>query len=156
MTRLNLRRFLVPLGLALLLAGAFRAAGWPGVLAVGGGVLMWLLLHFTRLVAVMRRTADRPIGHTDSAVMLNARLRSGTPLLQVLALTRALGEPLTAPDLQPARFRWTDAGGAQVLCTFHNGRLTAWQLLRPPPDSGEVQAPGRGQGALPAAPPGGI
>ena len=73
MTSPNLRRFLVPLGLALLLAFAFRAAGWQGLAAAGGGVLMWLLLHFTRLVAVMRRATDRPVGHTDSAAVLNAR-----------------------------------------------------------------------------------
>ena len=141
MTSLNLRRFLVPLGLALLLAGAFRAAGWPGVAAVGGGVLMWLLLHFTRLMAVMRRAADRPVGHIDSAVMLNAKLCSGAPLLQVLALTRALGEPLTPPDVQPERFRWTDAGGSQVTCEFRKGRLAEWQLVRPPENAGARPAP---------------
>ena len=132
MSSWNLRRSLVPLGLALLLAGAFRAAGWPGVAAVGGGVLMWLLLHFTRLVTVMRRTANRPIGHVDSAVMLNARLRCGAPLLQVLALTRALGELLTPLHTQPERFRWTDTGASQVTCDFRNGRLIEWQLVRPP------------------------
>ncbi len=129
---MNLRRFLVPLGLGVLLVGAFRSAGWPGVAAVSGAVLMWLLLHFTRLMAVMRRAADRPVGYVDSAVMLNVKLRSGVPLLHVLALTRALGEALTPPGTQPERFRWTDAGGSHVTCEFRNGRLVEWQLVRPP------------------------
>ncbi len=128
---MNLRRILVPLGLVALFVGAFRSAGWPGVAAVGGAVLMWLLLHFTRMVAVVRKTANRPIGFVDSAVMLNAKLRSGVPLLHVLALTRALGEALTPPDTQPEHFRWTDASGSHVTCEFRNGRLVAWQLVRP-------------------------
>ena len=132
MNSMNLRRFLVPLGLGVLLVGAFRSAGWPGVAAVSGAVLMWLLLHFTRLMAVMRRAADRPVGYVDSAVMLNVKLRSGVPLLHVLALTRALGEALTPPGTQPERFRWTDAGGSHVTCEFRNGRLVEWQLVRPP------------------------
>ena len=143
MTSPNLRRFLVPLGLALLLAFAFRAAGWQGLAATGGGILMWLLLHFTRLVTVLRRATNRPVGHTDSAVVLNARLRSGLPLLQVLALTRALGKALTPPGTQPERFGWTDAGGAKVICEFGSGRLTGWQLVRPPEvpqDGNEHQA----------------
>ena len=131
---MNLRRILVPLGLVVLFVGAFRSAGWPGVAAVGGAVLMWLLLHFTRMMAVMRKTAHRPVGYLDSAVMLNVKLRSGVPLLHVLALTRALGEALTPPDTQPERFRWTDAGGSHVTCEFRNGRLVEWQLVRPPQD----------------------
>ncbi len=131
---MNLRRILVPLGLVALFVGAFRSAGWPGVAAVGGAVLMWLLLHFTRMMAVMRKTAHRPVGYVDSAVMLNVKLRSGVPLLHVLALTRALGEALTPADTQPERFRWTDAGGSHVTCEFRNGRLVEWQLVRPPQD----------------------
>ena len=134
MNSMNLRRILVPLGLVALFVGAFRSVGWPGVAAVGGAVLMWLLLHFTRMMAVMRKTADRPVGYVDSAVMLNVKLRSGVPLLHVLALTRALGEALTPADTQPERFRWTDAGGSHVTCEFRNGRLVEWQLVRPPQD----------------------
>ena len=134
MNSMNLRRILVPLGLVVLVVGAYRSAGWPGVAAAGGVVLMWLLLHFTRLMAVMRKTADRPVGYVDSAVMLNVKLRSGVPLLHVLALTRALGEALTPADTQPERFRWTDASGSHVTCEFRNGRLVEWQLVRPPQD----------------------
>src|SRR6218665_2357333 len=41
----------------------FAAYGWAGVLAVVGAMVMWGLLHFTRLVAVMKKTARRPMGY---------------------------------------------------------------------------------------------
>ena len=132
MNFLPLRRLLLPLGAMVLVVVAFRSAGWPGVAAAGGALVMWLLLHFTRLMAVMRKAADRPVGYVDSAVMLNAKLRSSVALLHVLALTRALGEALTPPDAQPERFRWTDASGSHVTCEFRNGRLVEWWLVRPP------------------------
>ena len=40
-----------------------------------GAVVMWILLHFTRMVTVLSRAANRPVGHVDSAVMLNVKLR---------------------------------------------------------------------------------
>ena len=57
---MNMRNLVVPLGLAVLLYVAFDALGWKGVAAVGGGIVMWLLLHFTRLMTIMRRAAQRP------------------------------------------------------------------------------------------------
>lgn len=39
--------------------------------------MMWALLHYTRLVNVMKKAANRPIGYVGSAVMLNARLSEG-------------------------------------------------------------------------------
>lgn len=133
---MNLHQILVPLGLVALFVVAFRSAGWWGVAAAVGALLMWLLLNLTRMMAVMRKTANRPVGFVDSAVMFHARLRSGLALMHVLALTRALGEALTPPDTQPERFRWTDGGGSQVTCDFHNGRLVEWQLVRPVQDNG--------------------
>ena len=39
----------------------------------------------------MRNAGSAPVGHVDSAVMLNAKLREGLQMLQVLALTKSLG-----------------------------------------------------------------
>ena len=64
---MQFKKFLIPLGCAALLVVAHRASGWPAVAAVSGGLLMWLLLHFTRLMTVLKRAAHRPIGHVDSA-----------------------------------------------------------------------------------------
>ena len=122
----------VPVVAVALLALAWRQYGWAGVAAVSGGLVFWLLLHWTRLMTVMKRAADRPMGWVASAVMLNAKLRPGVNLMHVIALTRSLGERLSAEGEEPERWRWTDNGGSSVTVTFHGGRVTAWELQRPP------------------------
>ena len=97
-----MRRVFMAVLAAAMLVWAHRAYGWGGVAAVSGGLVMWLLLHVTRLMTVIRRAADRPIGHVDSAVMLNARLKAGQAMLDVVALTRALS-PRSAPGRNAKR-----------------------------------------------------
>jgi hypothetical protein len=128
---MTLYRWIVPLGIAVLFVAAWQAMRWPGVLAVGGGVVMWLLLHVTRLVRVLQRAARQPVGTVASAVMLNARLRAGQSLMHVVALARALGELRTPQQVQPECYRWTDASQSWVECEFRGGRLLRWQLHRP-------------------------
>ena len=143
---MNFRRILVPVVCVLLIAGAYRAYGWPGVAFITGAIVLYLLLHFNRTMHVLRRAADRPIGSVASAVMLNSKLRKGVNLLHVMALTRSLGEQRTPKDVQPELFRWTDAGGSYVDAEFHGGRLHSWTLTRPqeqeaaqqPSDTGPV------------------
>ncbi|MEY5100543.1 MAG: hypothetical protein RJA36_3262 [Pseudomonadota bacterium] len=118
-------------GLAGLLALAYRQFGWQGVALASGGLLMWLLLHFNRLMHVMRRASNRPVGHVASAVMLNAKLQAGRPLLHVIAQTRSLGERLSAEGAQPEIYRWRDESGSSVTCEFQGGKLVSWQLERP-------------------------
>jgi hypothetical protein len=129
---MNLLRIAIPLLIVGLLAFAWRQYGWPGVAAVGGGLVMWLLLHLTRLMTVMKRAADRPLGWVASAVMLNAKLRPGVNLVHLIALTRSLGERLSAEGEEPERFRWTDNGGSSVTVTLQGGKVQAWELHRPP------------------------
>lgn len=123
----------MPLVGAVLVVASYRAYGWMGVAAAAGFLVMWLLLHFTRLMAVLRKAADSPIGHVGSAVMLNARLRAGVTLMHVIAMTRALGALQSRENEQPEVYRWTDAGGSHVTCEFLHGRLTRWTLVRPSP-----------------------
>jgi hypothetical protein len=111
-----------------------------GVAGMAGLLVMWLLLHFTRLMAVLKKAADRPMGHVDSAVMLNARLRAGASLMHVIAMTRALGALQSPENVQPEVYRWTDAGGSHVTCEFRQGRLTAWTLVRPASPEGQEGA----------------
>ena len=120
-------------GLGLLYL-AHRAYGWLGVAAVGGGRVMWLLLHFTRLMTVLKRASDRPIGYVDSAVMLNAKLKPGVTLMHVMAMTRSLGERLSDEGVQPEVFRWRDNGNSTVTAEFGNGKLQGWKLERPSTD----------------------
>jgi len=119
------------LAAAVLTVGAWHAFGWPGLALAAGGVVMWLLLHLTRLMTVLKRAAERPMGHVASAVMLNAKLQRGQTLMHVVAMTRSLGQLQSPKDSQPEVYRWQDAGGSSVQCTFVSGRLAQWQLQRP-------------------------
>jgi hypothetical protein len=130
--RMNARSLLTLAGAVALGALAWRAGGWQGIALLASGVALWFLLYYTRLTTVMRRANDRPIGYVGSAVMLNAKLKAGLPLLHVVALTRALGQRLSEADAQPEVYRWTDAGQSHVTAEFAGGRLQAWRLERPP------------------------
>ena len=133
---MQFQKILVPVGGVVLVAAAYRAYGWGGVAVAVGGLVMWLLLHFTRMMQVLKRAADRPVGYVGSAVMLNAKLRPGFTLLHVVAMTRALGELISVKDQQPELFRWTDGTQSFVTCEFVGGKRVKWELVRPEPDGG--------------------
>jgi hypothetical protein len=137
---MNFQKILLPVGGVVLVAAAYRSYGWGGVAVVLGGIVMWLLLHFTRMMQVLKRAADRPIGYVDSAVMLNAKLKAGVTLLHVVAMTRALGSLQSEKNAQPEIFRWTDTTDSHVTCEFMNGKLVKWALVRPAPPE-ETPAP---------------
>jgi hypothetical protein len=123
---------------AAFVAFSYQKSGWAGVAIVVGMIVMWLLLQFTRMMTVLKRSAKTPIGHVASAVMLNAKLKAGVNLLHVMALTRSMGLLQTEKDAQPEIYRWQDAGGSHVTCTFMDGKLQTWQLVRPPVVDGET------------------
>ena len=128
---MDFKKILVPL--AMVAAGllAYRFYGWPGVAAAFSVLVFWALLHFTRLMQVLKRAANRPVGYVDSAVMLNAKLKPGMTLMHVVAMTRSLGTRLSEKDAQPEVYRWSDAGASQVDCSFTAGKLTRHALFRP-------------------------
>lgn len=132
---MNFNKILVPIAVIVMTIGAWRAMGWPGIALAAGGVVMWILLHFTRLMTILKKAANRPIGHVASAVMLNAKLKKGHTLMHVIAMTRSLGALQTPKDEQPEVFIWTDAGESKVTCTFVGGKLSDWVLKRPDPDT---------------------
>ncbi|HEX7435780.1 MAG TPA: hypothetical protein VF308_03680 [Caldimonas sp.] len=114
---------------ALALAAGWRAYGGLGVAFGATLIVFWLVLQFNRSVRVMRNAGAAPIGRIDSAVMLNARLRAGMQMLQVLTLTKSLGRRVSpGADV----YAWTDAGLAEVVVTFEHGRCKRWVLNRPP------------------------
>jgi multisubunit Na+/H+ antiporter MnhB subunit len=129
---MRFQKIVVPILGVVLVVLAYRGYGWPGVALVAGAIVMWMLLHFTRLMKVLQRASARPVGYCDSAVMLNAKLRPGVNLLHVVAMTRALGEQLSPPGEQPEVFRWTDGTASQVTCEFAGGKLVKWAMVRPP------------------------
>ena len=128
---MNFQKILVPLAVAALAVFAYTYYKWSGVAIVATGLVTWALLHFSRMIQVLKRTADRPVGYVGSAVMLNAKLQKGSTLMHVIARTQALGELLTEKDAQPEVFRWTDGTKSHVTCTFLNGKLQSWELVRP-------------------------
>jgi hypothetical protein len=128
---MNFTKILAPLAILVFTIGAWRAFEWAGIALAVGGVVMWVLLHFTRMVTILKKAADRPIGHVASAVMLNAKLRQGVSLMHVIAMTRSLGQLLTEKDAQPEVYTWTDNSQSVVTCTFVSGKLTEWALVRP-------------------------
>lgn len=103
--------------------------GWRGVALAVSVIVFWLLLQFSRTLRVMRAAGQAPVGHVANAVMLHARLRPGLRLLEILALTRSLGEKLGD---DPERYAWRDAGGDRVTLELASGRLVRWQLDRAP------------------------
>jgi len=143
---MNLRNILVPLGALGLIGFGFVAYGWAGVAAVVGGLVMWALLHFTRLVNVMKKAAKRPMGYVGSAVMLNARLSAGVNLMHVVAMTQSLGELLSPEGADPEVYRWTDGTQSHVTCEFQHGKLVKWMLERP-----QEEGAGADGGAPPVA-----
>lgn len=112
---------------AAALATGYASYGWPGVVLALGVVVFWLLLQFSRALRALRQASGRPVGQVPNAVMLHAKLRSGLKLAQVLALTRSLGQRVTDT---PETWAWRDDGGDEVQVELHDGRVTAWRLLR--------------------------
>ena len=124
------KTLLLWIGGAVLIAAAYRAYEWKGVALVVTGLVFWLMLHFTRLMQALKRAANRPVGHIDSAVMLSVKLKVGWSLLHLVALTKSLGALQSEKNVQPEVFRWTDNGNSYVDCTFVGGKLASWQLVR--------------------------
>ena len=134
---MNFSRILIPVGVIVFVAAAWHEYKWPGVAVATGAVVMWILLHFTRMVTVLSRAANRPVGHVDSAVMLNVKLKKGVNLMHVIAMTKSLGVRLSEENAQPEIFKWTDPGDSFVICTFKAGKLQGWEMTRPLQEEGE-------------------
>ena len=128
---MNFQKIWVPVAGAATVVLGYVYSGWPGVALIVGALVMWLLLHFNRMMQVLKRAANRPIGYIESAVMLNAKLKPRATLMHVVAMTRSLGELRSPKDEQPEVYRWTDTGGSYVDCTFAGGKLVGHQLTRP-------------------------
>lgn len=146
-TAMQFQKIFVPLASATLLTVSYYFYSWPGAAVAASALLTWLLLHFTRMMQILRRAAQRPMGYVASSVMLNAKLEPGSSLLHVVAMTHSLGELISAKDSMPEMYRWTDNSESHVTCEFSSGKLTKWTLFRLP--SAEVTA----SDASPAAAP---
>ena len=141
---MNFQKIFVPVAAVVAFGAAWHFYRWAGVAAVVSVGVFWILLHFSRMMQVLKRVTHRPIGYVDSAVMLNAKLKPGATLLHVIAMTRALGAQQSPKDTQPEVFRWTDSTDSHVTCTFVNGKLAQHVLQRPVQDE-----PANAEGSAP-------
>ena len=118
------------LALAALVAG-YVGYGWPGVVLALSVVMFWMLLQFSRALRAMREATGRPVGRVDNAVMLHARLRTGLRLVDIMKITRSLGQPVSGTKLQdPEVYVWTDEAGDSVRVELSAAKVSAWVLQR--------------------------
>ena len=110
------------------LAAGWRGYGWPGVPLALTVIAFWLLIQFNRSLRVMRDAGQTPVGHVDSAVMLNAKLAPGMPMMKVVTLTKSLGKRVAET---PETWAWSDASGSDVTIVFERGCCKRWDLRRP-------------------------
>ena len=111
--------------------------GWKGVVLALSVTVFWLLLQFSRALRAMQAASGAPIGRVASAVMLHTRLRPGQRLMEVIQLSRSLGEKLGDA---PETYRWTDESGASVVLEMQAGRCARWTLQRPAEPPGDQPA----------------
>lgn len=119
---------------ATALYAGWRGYGWPGLAFAVSVIVFWLLLQFNRSLRAMRNASESPVGHVDSAVMLNAKLQPRMSMLEIVKLTRSLGRRTGGSDgndREPEVWTWADDGGSHVEVTFVGGRCTRWTLHRP-------------------------
>lgn len=122
---------LIGWGLAVIaVALAWTQYGWRGVLLAVSVIAFWLLLQFSRALRAMKNAGAAPVGHVPSAVMLNAKLKAGMTMLQVIQLTRSLGRRVGTEGEEPERWAWADDGGARVVLEWSGGKLQRWTLHR--------------------------
>ena len=116
------------LAIAALVVG-WLGYGWQGLVFSFTLVVFWVLLQFNKAVRVMRNAGSAPIGYIGSAVMLNAKLKPGMVMMEIVMLTRSLGQKVSDA---PEQYRWTDPGGSRVTIEVRGGKLVEWTLWRPP------------------------
>ena len=125
--------------LAALATGlGYLVYGWAGVGLAASAMVFWLLLQFSRAMRVMRVAGQAPVGRVPSAVMLQSKMRDGLRLMDIILLTRSLGEKL-ADD--PETYRWRDKGGDAVEVELVGGRVRSWRFDRAAEGAAAPDAP---------------
>jgi hypothetical protein len=135
----------------LLVALAFVAGGWyygwQGLVMAFTVTVFWLLLQFGRALRVMKNATEKPVGHVANAVMFQTKLLRHMTMLQVVGLTKSLGQKVGEPTSNDHPiigndvWRWSDAAGDAVVLTFAKGKLTMWELQRAQGEQASVAEP---------------
>jgi hypothetical protein len=118
------------------IAVGYASYGWPGVALAFTVIVFWLLLQFSRTLRVMQKAGGSPLGRVPSAVMFSTQLKPGLRMLDIVQMTRSLGQRVgDAPEV----WRWVDEGDVAVEVTFRGGRVAEWALKRPPEAAAAAQ-----------------
>jgi hypothetical protein len=135
----------------LLAAVAFAAGGWyhgwKGLVMAFTVTVFWLLLQFGRALRVMKNATEKPVGHVANAVMFQTKLLRHMTMLQVVGLTKSLGQKVSDSgadnqiNVGNDIWRWADAAGDSVVLTFTKGKLTMWELQRAQSEQASVAEP---------------
>jgi hypothetical protein len=74
-------------------------------------------------------------------------------LMEIIPLTRSLGQAVESEPAASEAFTWTDTSGACVRVQLVGGRLRQWSLERPAESPGEspAESPAASQAAAPLA-----
>jgi len=138
----RLRALLFPAMALALSYAAWRSHGLPGLLLAVLMLSFWLMLHFTKLMRLLRTVAARPMGRARDAAALHARLKPGMAMVDVIRLTLSIGQLRTPPDTEPEERHWADDTGQVVVCRFEHGRLASFRLEPvSPPDDSDIDGP---------------
>ena len=121
-----------------LMFGAWRSYGGQGLLLATLMISFWVLLHFTQLMRVLRMAASRPMGQVADLAPVLRRLRVGQSLSDVVRLTRSLGLRVNDDNDTTHVLAWSDETGHQLLATFIEGRLSAFE--HQPPQTPSAQS----------------
>lgn len=137
-----LRSLLLPaLVLALCYVG-WRTYGWPGLLLALLMSCFWVLLHFTKLLRLLRAAAGRPVGAVADVRALQGRVRPGMPMHEVIRQAACLGkrDDSSLSDTTET-FVWHDIQGRTLHLRFHHGRLQRIERQDVPPGDGATGEP---------------
>jgi len=131
-----LRSLLFPaLVLALSYAG-WKSYGWQGLLLALLMSSFWVLLHFTKLMRLLRAAATRPLGEVQDVRALQGRLRPGMPMHEVIRQSACLGKREAGEaNGSTEDFVWHDAQGRTLRLRFDHGRLRRIERRDPPATS---------------------
>lgn len=129
-----LRSLLFPaLVLALCYAG-WKSYGWQGLLLAVLMSSFWVLLHFTKLMRLLRAAANRPLGAVDDVRALQGRLKPGMPMHEVVRQAACLGKRQEGPSEEATEdFVWHDPQGRTLHLRFDHGRLRRIERREAPP-----------------------
>ena len=124
----RLRTWLFPAMAAALAYAAWRSYSWPGLILALLMLSFWLLLHFTKLMRLLRTVANRPLGRVRDVGAMAKRLKPGMPLVDVMRLTLSIGALRSAPDTDSELRTWSDDAGRTAICHFEQGRLVSFRV----------------------------